>query len=419
MTKELEVRIFNHSVGYLRQDISGDLSFTYSEAWLAHENCFPISISLPLQKNKFGQRACRPFFGGVLPEAKSREIIAKNLGISQYNDFSLLKEIGLECSGAVSLVDASHPLEQALPSYREISLSEMKKLLTTIRLRPLLAGEEGVRMSLAGAQPKLSLYKDADKFFLPLNGAAGTHIIKPEILDLPGSASNENFCLHLANAAGLTAAKSMLSSLDSNEFTQVERYDRLVVTGSDSKISVKRYHQEDFCQALGIPSDNKYQAEGGPSIVSCLDLIRKRSASPGEDSLRFLDAVILNFFIGNCDAHGKNFSLIYSEDMKSLQLAPLYDILCTRLYPALDKKLAMRIGSEYDSDKVMPNHFESLAVDAGISPKLLLNRVFRIGRRVSRQARRLSGLHRETAEFVMARTDDLLAKYARAESMKQ
>jgi serine/threonine-protein kinase HipA len=63
--------------------------------------------------------------------------------------------------------------------------------------------------------------------------------------------------------------------------------------------------QEDFFQALGIVSENKYQKEGGPPLKQCFALLREVSSAPVLDLARLLDAVIINFLVGNNDAHGK------------------------------------------------------------------------------------------------------------------
>jgi serine/threonine-protein kinase HipA len=139
-----------------------------------------------------------------------------------------------------------------------------------------------------------------------------------------------------------------------------------------------RLHQEDFCQALGIVSENKYQKEGGPSLKQCFALLREVSSAPVLDLTRLLDAVIFNFLVGNNDAHGKNFSLLHrgtgAANLET-RLAPLYDLVSTRYYPELTRDLAMKIGGEYSSDKVSKANFEQLAEDAGLAKPLVRRRV--------------------------------------------
>ena len=95
--------------------------------------------------------------------------------------------------------------------------------------------------------------------------------------------------------------------------------------------------------------------------------------------------MIFNFLIGNNDAHGKNFSLLYRGEVTEssgagtanleTRLAPLYDLVSTRYYPELTRDLAMKIGGEYSSDKVSKANFEQLAEDAGLAKPLVRRRV--------------------------------------------
>jgi serine/threonine-protein kinase HipA len=121
----------------------------------------------------------------------------------------------------------------------------------------------------------------------------------------------------------------------------------------------------DFCQALGIPSEMKYRSEGGPNLTTCFELLRDASTIPALDLRDLLDAVIFTLLIGNHDAHAKNFSLLYLPDGE-IRLAPLYDLVCTVLYPELTDTMAMQIGGEAKSALIMPKHIERFAADAGL-----------------------------------------------------
>ena len=159
----------------------------------------------------------------------------------------------------------------------------------------------------------------------------------------------------------------------------VERYDRAWSPDSPGgPPRLRRLHQEDFCQALGIVSENKYQNEGGPSLKQCFNLLREASSAPAVDLQAFLDAVIFNWLTGNHDAHGKNFSLLYGGEVNSgvqIRLAPLYDLISTVYYPELSPKMAMKIGSAYLSESVLPRDFEQMATEAGLAKPLVRRRV--------------------------------------------
>jgi serine/threonine-protein kinase HipA len=129
---------------------------------------------------------------------------------------------------------------------------------------------------------------------------------------------------------------------------------------------------------LGIVSENKYQKEGGPSLKQCFALLREISSAPVLDLARLLDAVVFNLLVGNNDAHGKNFSLLYrgvGTANQEIRLAPLYDVVSTRYYPELTREMAMKLGDEYSSDRVSNTNFEQLAEDAGLAKPLVRSRV--------------------------------------------
>jgi serine/threonine-protein kinase HipA len=218
---------------------------------------------------------------------------------------------------------------------------------------------------------------EGDAISLPLGGAPSTHILKPAVERFAGVVFNEAYCMRLAATVGLPVAKTEIRRVEDVEYFLVERYDRTQRQSSEG-IELKRLHQEDFCQALGIVSENKYQKEGGPSLKQCFALLREVSSAPVLDLARLLDAVIFNFLVGNNDAHAKNFSLLYHGGgavQQEIRLAPLYDVVSTHHYPELTREMAMRIGGEYVSDRVTRQDFEQLAIDARLAKPLVNRRV--------------------------------------------
>lgn len=368
MARNLDVYLNKVHIGSLYQDDHGNLGFQYIESWLQSPQAVPISQSLPLRAEQFDRNASQPYFGGILPEANQRDTIAKNLGISHKNDFAMLEQIGGECAGAVTFMPTGELLPAEEHQYRFLNAATLADTLRRLPNRPLLAGEEGIRLSLAGAQIKLAIYIASNgEYAIPLGGAPSTHIMKPTIKGYDGIVQNEAFCMRLAQAVRIKAANVEIGSTNGIDYLLVERYDRYF--GTDQ---VRRLHQEDFCQALGSASDHKYQNEGGPSLKECFDLIRNVTTRPVIELPALLDAVLFNFLIGNNDAHGKNFSLLYH---RGVSLAPLYDLICTVAYPELSDKMAMKIGSEYEYTKVFPRHFDTMAEGAGLSKPMVRKRL--------------------------------------------
>ena len=387
MPRTLDVYLRRNFAGQLIQDKNGHLAFIYAGGWLNNPNAVPLSHSLPLRKEKFNRNECRGFFAGVLPDESKREIIAKNLGISARNDFAMLERIGGECAGAVTFMPAGEKLPERNDRYRPLTNEKLAEILKMLPRRPLMAGEDGIRLSLAGAQDKIAVHVHDQQISLPLGGAPSTHILKPAIEHFEGVVFNEALCMKLAHAIGLQTAKAEVGRVENIDYLLIERYDRSVLKEPGGAENLEREHQEDFCQALGIIPENKYQNEGGPSLKQCFELLRGLSSAPVIDLQHLLDAVIFNFLIGNHDAHGKNFSLLYGSQKR---LAPLYDVLSTAYYPDLSKKMAMKIGGEYASEKVGPKNFDQLANEAGLAKPMVKRRV------------------REVAETVLSKTPELI-----------
>ncbi len=376
MKRELDVYLHHHLVGTLIQDEHGQMLFDYLDSWKSDPAAVPLSHSLPLTRTHSNKNECRGFFAGILPEQNKRELVAKNLGISARNDYAMLERIGGECAGAVTFVPAGTELPGGRAKYRALSGKELADILRELPKRPLLAGDAEVRLSLAGAQDKIAVHASGTQISMPLDGAMSTHILKPAIQHFQNIVFNEALCMQLARSIGLEAALAQTGKAEDIDYLIVTRYDRTTESPSPDTtegLALHRKHQEDFCQALGIVPENKYQAEGGPTLKQCFDLLREVSTTPAVDLMALLDAVIFNFLIGNHDAHGKNFSLLYSG--KRIQFAPLYDLLCTSYYPQLSSKMAMKIGGEYESSKITVKHFEQLAQESNLSKPLVRQRV--------------------------------------------
>jgi serine/threonine-protein kinase HipA len=361
--KSLIVKYNDYSIGTLFQDESGRMLFQYSPQWLA--DGFAISISLPLQAEIFPEQKCRPFFEGLLPEGVIRDEIARNLGVSSKSDFVLLREIGGDCAGAINVGSGSAKNE---PSDGYLEHLEGKKLLEALRPlngKPLFAGESDVRLSIAGSQRKLPVIYENGKIFVPHGNIPTTFIIKPEISGIDSTIYNELYCLALAQKVGLSVPACEILRLESEadkKYLLIKRYDR-----KKENDKIIRLHQEDLCQAIGVPSENKYQKDGGPSFKDLFSIIRNYSYQPVLDIRNAIRIAIFNYIIGNADAHGKNFSFLFEKN--SIKLAPFYDLLSTEIYPSLSTKMAMKIGGKYNPDDVFRRHWHEFANENSINQK--------------------------------------------------
>lgn len=370
----LDVYLHDELVGRLERLGQGRLRFSYTQGATPAQR---LSLSLPVDGREFPDDACRPFFGGLLPEGDFLRAIARAFGVSATNAFDVLASIGGECAGAVSLA----PPDGAPPADRPprwLTKQELYELIASLPTRPLLSGEPegGLRLSLAGVQDKLPVRLDAGRIGVTRGAPPSTHIIKLADSRYPDLVANEAFCMGIARQLGLEVAQvfprvaepiDLAGGLPSHEYLLVERYDRVQEDGT------RRLHQEDLCQALGVVPEDKYEASGGPGVADCARLLHTHAAVPAIDLLTFRDALLVNFLIGNHDAHAKNFSVLL-EGERSPKLAPLYDLISTAVYPGLSRKMAMKFGGEYRPAYVRGRHLDRLAADLGVNARALRRR---------------------------------------------
>ena len=362
--------------GTLTRNQHGDMGFDYHPDWLADPTTRAISAALPKRAEPYDRRAARYFFAGLLPEEGPREAVARALGLSRTNDYALLEALGGDVAGALTLWPegekppvANHGQEPEI-----LSDCDLIEILDSLPARPLLAGRAGIRLSLAGSQTKLPVIVVDGHIALPTPGKPKTHILKPAMTRFPATVENEALSMRLAQALGLAVAPIEARVLEGRKFLLVERYDRAI--GADGALT--RVHQEDFCQALSHAPEHKYAAEGGPTFKTSIALLRRASTRPALDVLAFLDAAILNIIIGNCDAHGKNFSLLYLA--AETRLAPLYDLMSTMAYPEVSSRMAMNIADAGCFEQVTGDSWTAFAKDVGLSAPFVRTRVQELSR---------------------------------------
>ncbi len=353
--KQLSVRLQGEPVGILEQTVTGKMIFSYDSSATQ-----VVSVGMPIREQPYNDARCEAYFGGLLPESDTaKKAIGMQYGISHGNSFALLKAIGYDCAGAISFHEMSEPVVSQSSVTLEGKIVTEEDLYTHIKAlpkKPLFLGFEGLRLSLAGVHDKAAVCIIDGKITLPIDGCPTTHILKPAVSAFEGIVENEYVCLQLAAQIGLPVPHVEIRQAKEISYLLVERYDRRI---QNNKIA--RIHQEDFCQALGVVSARKYQNEGGPNFLDCFNLLRD-TTQPAINRNKLAEAMVFNFFIGNMDAHSKNFSLLHTTPSQ-LELAPFYDMLCTRFYPSLTAKMAMKIGSKYEADRVLPKHWEQLCAD--------------------------------------------------------
>lgn len=353
-------------VGILERHTKGKVVFQYSQNWLNNVEK-PISLSLPCREGQYPPAISTAFFENLLPENNARTILAFNHRFDKKDVFAFLENFGEDCAGALSIIREESKMDFTPGQYECINtqlVEALDKIMGNPEKYTLFPEMKKARLSIAGAQDKLPVYIENDQFYLPVtSGSPTTHIIKPANAGFPDIPRNEAFCMDLAQHIGLLVPESRLMKIDNHELFVVNRYDRKKTTKK-----VIRIHQEDFCQAMGLPADRKYQEKGGPGFLQCRLLADEFLSDSGVDvRINFAHIMIFNYLIGNHDAHGKNFSIIHEPDLK---FAPFYDLLSTQVYP-LDNKFAMAIGQTYRHDRVKEHSFKQFARDMNIRPEKL------------------------------------------------
>lgn len=330
-----------------------------------------LSCSLPSGPGTNAPSASRSFLEGLLPEGRALQAAAARLrGVeldltgapAEPSDvLALLAEYGRECAGAVVAVPAGEGVPaggRASPPHDEEALAE---LIRNLPMRPLGADpDEGIRMSLGGAQDKLLLTRVEGRWCTPVGGYPSTHILKPTTV-WPDSAANEALILALSRTCGLSNNEVWVERIAGTTVLVAERYDR--IAKGDGVIH--RLHQEDMCQAVGLRPKDKYQI-GRPS-GRMAQVLREFADSPEREIANIYKQVAFRAIVGDEDGHGKNYSVMLDGGV--VTTAPLYDSLCTLVYPELTGTMGTTVGVQQTLAKVDREALLSEAATMGIAER--------------------------------------------------
>ena len=354
--------------------------FRYASEWLSLPGAFAISTTVPLLDKTFDWNVVAPWLINLLPEdADALRMMARILDVPHTDVLALLERVGRDTSGALSFSLRGTAADTVVPIESE---ADLEKILNELPAKPFLVGDEGVSMSLAGVQAKLSVRVLGDgRIGIPIDGAPSSHILKPDSPGrLWGSVHNEAFCLTLAGRVGLPAAKATTGRAGDRQYLLVERYDR-----HWQGALLRRLHQEDFCQALGLPPGAKYQHSQhlGPKGSFSRLMDRLREVGGGVDVMTLWDMLVFNILCCNTDAHLKNHSLILSAD--GVRLAPLYDVMCATVWPNITRNLALDVGGKRVGDYIEGRHWAREAEACGLAPRRALARVEHLAQRISQE----------------------------------
>ena len=367
-------------VGRIIGEKEEDARFSYAEEYLSGNIARPISIHLPLSENAFSVDDTRNFFEGLLPEGFTRRCVAGLLHTDANNYLSLLAGLGNECLGAIKITDENNEVVNA--DYQKLTIDEVSQLAREGAMETAELVTKS-HLSLTGASGKVGLYYDENNkdWYLPKGAAPSTHIVKQSHVRLDGIVTNEQLCMMTAGNMGIEIPESFIVNVgdgrDEEVLLATKRYDRAIKDGLKkiNGLSVPyRLHQEDFSQAMGISAHNKYESDNAGYLKMMFEIIRQKSFNPIADQLKMWDICIFNYLIGNTDNHIKNVSLLYDEELKTVRLAPAYDILSTVIYTSSTRDMAFSIGNEYDIKKITRDSFRREAANIGLGEQMAMKR---------------------------------------------
>jgi len=375
-------------------------SLDYYADWVAAPGAFPLSPALPFQPSAAGYAvgAVKRFVENLLPEGRALDITATTYRVSKSNIYALISALGTETTGAFRFwrSDEVPPVVAAKPP-REVTREELDQRIAERDQIPLAVWDGKVRMSIAGVQDKLMVYLDrplgdGGRLFLVEPPLASTHILKPDPARqvTPHLVVNEHFCMSLARRMKLPVAEVGIYRTP-RPVLVVRRFDRVVVLGvgdGANEPTVQRLHIIDACQASDLPESYKYERNLGSGEhvrniregVSFEMLFERveQTVNKAVARMTLLRWALFQFLIGNCDAHGKNFSFFVRRE--GLDPAPWYDLVSVVQYPGIDHELAMAWGDAFSLDEVGPFQLADFAQRCDVDRNLLKREAARLAK---------------------------------------
>ena len=314
---------------------SGSSRLSYVGSWISSAQSRPLSLSLPLLPEGESHRGdvVNNYFDNLLPDnAVIRNRIRDRFSTRSSDTFDLLEAIGRDCVGAVQLLPLSHTpgdIQQiTCEALDESGVAAILRQVTAGNLPGAPTSDDAFRISIAGAQEKTGLLLHAGQWCIPTGSTPSTHIFKLPLgivgnmrADMHQSVENEWLCMQLLSAFGIPVANTQMGRFKDERALIVERFDRRL---SADRRWWLRLPQEDMCQVFGLPAARKYESDGGPGIVTIMDLLRQ--SEHFEDRATFFKTQILFWMLAATDGHAKNFS-VYLEAGGRFRLTPVYDVL--------------------------------------------------------------------------------------------
>ncbi|MEP7762583.1 type II toxin-antitoxin system HipA family toxin [Sanguibacter sp. 25GB23B1] len=357
----------------------------------------PLSLSLPSATGAVTGQKVEWFLQGLLPDSEAaRRAIARTYGADPNDVLSLLGAVGKDCAGSVQLC---RPDDVEATLGREGDLIPVSTSDIEMRLAGFKTDEDagwtmpGEHWSLGGSQQKFALRRQGETWFEATGSEPTSHIIKPGIYKLTSQALVEHVSMRAADRCGISTAATEYTSFKSEDAIVITRFDRAPARDG----GLRRLHQEDLCQALGV--SEKSESEGGPGAREIIQLLRDASSTSSEaqkNVTQFVDGLIYNVVIAGPDAHARNYAVLLDGD--SVQLAPLFDVASGLAYTATGRgshTLSMSIGGVFDTEQIDTEAWKRFADENALDDAAVVSRVAEV-----------AGLAPEAMGSVLAEVDD-------------
>jgi serine/threonine-protein kinase HipA len=384
---------------------TGTPVFRYDERWVHADEGRALSLSLPFTADREHRGdVVTHYFENLLPDSAAiRRRLRSRFRARSIEAFDLLAAVGRDCVGAVQLL----PEGVAPEGWNQVEVEPLDEAAVERALAAVTSesplgqrDDDDLRLSIAGAQEKTALLRMGRRWYRPRGATPTTHILKLALglvgnlrADMSTSIENEWLCSRILRALGLPVADTEIAQFGSTKALVVTRFDRRwvgIAEGADGKARfrppagawIARLPQEDFCQALGVSPDRKYQGDGGPSMLDCLAVLAG-SEHAEDDRVAFVLAQFAFWLLAATDGHAKNFSLQHRRG-GHFSLTPLYDVLSAwpiigdgaNRIPYQRAKLAMGVKAttlHYRLQDIQPRHWQRLAttVAPGAWPRML------------------------------------------------
>ncbi|VDC33919.1 HipA domain-containing protein [Pseudogemmobacter humi] len=358
-------------IGVLSRNDDLSLRFT-----CAREADRPLSLSLPLRSEPYGDADCRGYFANLLFEGPELGRVMDSYRLDRGDVGGLLWHLGADCPGAVSITpEGAGPGKtpgRFPQDYDLLDEARLHAILLSLHLHRRLPDGERDKSPVAGVQGKIAVVMHDGAFYLPAAGsrAPTTHILKVSPASEPQITVEETALLAIASGCGIDTAETrpFRFGIGGRRINAIlsTRFDREVrLAGREGLIT--RVHAEDLCQALGLAPGLKYERNSdNPDhrfSAAAVARIAARARAPALFQRDFLTHTLFNLLVGNSDNHGKNGSVIHGAG--GTVLAPLYDVVPVFMDRNVTHQLAFRHGAAEFAEDLTPDNLSGLLSDLG------------------------------------------------------